>query len=272
MQTTGRLHDARHFSGLERKCSLLKGLLHVSFSKVAQVTALASTAAVGLGDSQLGQCLLLRLDDLLVVYLDDLSGLGLGAGDFVLRGLGKRNTSAHHVHAALLGPSYWALALPRAAVDLTQPYSSPNHARLIGQLALGAESGPGDALSHPQFARSPLASLLFLEYLQNTYRFPARGPSGLVVFYQQVSGADLTLAAPASTVRGTSRGAVVLCHVDLELVGIGSWWGLPAAVAVGRVEVVWKVLGLAVAHLPVGREAGLGLVVENERHVMLAFG
>lgn len=145
-------------------------------------------------------------------------------------------------------------------------------ARLTGQLALGAESGPGGALSHHQFACSPLAFLLLLDYLQNTYRFPARGPSGLAVFYQQVSGTDLTLAAPASIVGGTSRGAVVLCHVDLELFGVGSWWWLPAAVAVGRVEVVWKVLGLAVAHFPVGREAGLGLVVEDERHVMLAFG
>lgn len=90
------------------------------------------------------------------------------------------------------------------------------------------------------------------------------------MFHQQVSGADLALAAAAASAGGARRGAVVLCHVDLELVGVGAWRGLPAAVAVGRVEVVRKVLGLAVAHFPAGGEAGLGLVVEDERHVVLA--
>lgn len=90
------------------------------------------------------------------------------------------------------------------------------------------------------------------------------------MFHQQVSGANLAFAASASAaVGGASSGTVVLCHVDLELVGIGAWRGLPAAVAVGGVEVVGEVLGLAVAHLPIGREAGFGLVVENERHVRL---
>lgn len=87
------------------------------------------------------------------------------------------------------------------------------------------------------------------------------------MFHKQVCGSYLALAASTSAIGGASGGAVVLRHVDFEFVGVGAWWGLPAAVAVGRVEVIWQVLGLAVAHLPIRREAGLGLVVENERHV-----
>lgn len=134
VQATGRLHDARHLAGLERKGGFLKGLLHVAFAKVAQVAPLTGTAAVGLGDGQLGQRLLLGLDDLLVVYLDDVSGLGLGAGDFVLRGVG-RGTRQHTVcttqRIALL------ISCPGATVAFALPWLSfvplPNHARPNGQ-------------------------------------------------------------------------------------------------------------------------------------------
>lgn len=86
MQATGSFHNSRNLAWLQCKGSLLKRLLHISFAKVAQVASLASTAAVGFGDSQFGQRLLFGFDDLLVVYLDDLPGLGLGTGDLVLRG------------------------------------------------------------------------------------------------------------------------------------------------------------------------------------------
>lgn len=79
---------------------------------------------------------------------------------------------------------------------------------------------------------------------------------------EQVGGPDLArISASAAAVSrpGAGIGAVELGHVDLELLGVCSWWGLPAGVTVVRVEVVGQVLGVAVAHLPVGREAGLGL-------------
>lgn len=96
--------------------------------------------------------------------------------------------------------------------------------------------------------------------------FPARRPARLVVLDQQMGGADLALATTCTCSSSAGGGTVVFGHVDLEFIGVGSWWGFPAAVAIGRVEVVRKVLGLTVAHLPVGWEAGLGLVVEDEGH------
>lgn len=65
----------------------------------------------------------------------------------------------------------------------------------------------------------------------------------------------LVLSVAGDTTGGSRT--VVLGHVDLELLGVGAGGGLPAAVLVGRVEVVGQVLGLRVAHFPVGGEAGL---------------
>lgn len=90
------------------------------------------------------------------------------------------------------------------------------------------------------------------------------------MFHQQVCGADLALSLPTSIVDSSTGGrAVVFGHVDLEPIGIGSWWGLPAAAAVDRVEVVWEVLGLAVSNFPIRRESCLGLIVKEEWHVSL---
>ncbi len=49
-------------------------------------------------------------------------------------------------------------------------------------------------------------------------------------------------------------------HVVLELLGVRLRGRLPARHLLGGVEVVGQVLGLAVAHFPVWREAGLGLL------------
>lgn len=76
-----------------------------------------------------------------------------------------------------------------------------------------------------------------------------------------MGSADLASVDTSGGIVGGSctGGAVVLGHVVLELLGVGAWWGLPAGVAVEAVEVVWQVLGVAVADLPVGGEAGLVL-------------
>lgn len=66
-------------------------------------------------------------------------------------------------------------------------------------------------------------------------------------------GADLALVSGASDSTGSSR-AVVLGHVDLELLGVCAGGRLPAAVLLDRVEVVGQVLGLRVADFPVGGE------------------
>lgn len=73
---------------------------------------------------------------------------------------------------------------------------------------------------------------------------------------QQVGGTDLALVrSTAGATRG--GGAVVLGHVDLELLGVGAGGRLPAAALLDGVEVVGQVLGLGVTHFPVGGEAGL---------------
>jgi hypothetical protein len=58
---------------------------------------------------------------------------------------------------------------------------------------------------------------------------------------------------------------MVFGHVQLELFGVGVGGGLPARSLVDKVEVVGEVLAVAVADLPVGRQAGLFLVVEGSR-------
>lgn len=87
---------------------------------------------------------------------------------------------------------------------------------------------------------------------------------------EQVGGADLALGAAADAT-GAGAGAVVLGHVDLELLGVGALGGLPAGLLLLGVEVVGEVLGVAVADLPVGGEAGLGLL-GGQRSGALAMG
>lgn len=53
---------------------------------------------------------------------------------------------------------------------------------------------------------------------------------------------------------------MVLGHVGLELLGVGTRWGLPAGFFGGAVEVVWEVFRVGVADFPGGGEAGVGLV------------
>lgn len=84
-----------------------------------------------------------------------------------------------------------------------------------------------------------------------------------------MGGADLALVRGAPDSTGGGR-AVVLGHVDLELLGVGAGGRLPAAVLLGRVEVVGQVLGLRVAHFPVGGEAGFLLTGAHTRGKRLA--
>lgn len=53
-----------------------------------------------------------------------------------------------------------------------------------------------------------------------------------------------------TTTDGGDATAVVLGHVNLELLNIGARRGLPARVLLCRIEVVGQVLAAAVAHLP----------------------
>lgn len=65
------------------------------------------------------------------------------------------------------------------------------------------------------------------------------------MLHKQVGGPDLAgISASTAVVGGPGPGigAVELGHVDLELLGVCSWWGLPSGVAVVRVKVVGQVL------------------------------
>ena len=79
MQPAGRLDDAADLAGLETERGLLELPLHVALAKIAQVAALAGAAAVGLGEGQLAEGDVARLD-LGLVRLEDLEGLVLGPG------------------------------------------------------------------------------------------------------------------------------------------------------------------------------------------------
>lgn len=76
------------------------------------------------------------------------------------------------------------------------------------------------------------------------------------MFDQQMGGTDLTRLGAFRH----QAAAVVFCHVDLELVRVGSRRGLPARVLLDRIEVVGQILALAVAHLPAGWKACVGLL------------
>ena len=80
MQTTGRVHYTRDVTGLERKCGVLKLLLHVATAEVSQITPLACAAAIGLGDCEVTKGDLAALDAVLVC-LDDLLCVVFAASD-----------------------------------------------------------------------------------------------------------------------------------------------------------------------------------------------
>lgn len=90
MQPTCCIDNSRNFAWPQCKCSLLKGSLHVTLSKVSQVSVLASTAAVGLGGGQVAERDLAALDARLVA-LDDFAGFVFGSSDLsLLKGAGKK--------------------------------------------------------------------------------------------------------------------------------------------------------------------------------------
>lgn len=83
MQSTCRLHDTAHLTGLESKGRILEFFLHVALAKVAEIAALAGRGAVGFGGGELTEGDFARLDSGLVGF-DDLEGVVSGAGDFRL--------------------------------------------------------------------------------------------------------------------------------------------------------------------------------------------
>lgn len=83
---------------------------------------------------------------------------------------------------------------------------------------------------------------------------PTRRPPAIGVLNQQVGGTDLPWLAGATL---EDAAAMVLCHVELELLDVGALGRLPARILLGRVEVVGQVLAIAVAHLPSRRETCL---------------
>lgn len=78
------LHNSAHLARLEAKGSIFKLLLHVSLAKVSEVASLTGRRAVGFGESELTKCDTTRLD-LLLVVLDDLKSLLLGARNLSLQ-------------------------------------------------------------------------------------------------------------------------------------------------------------------------------------------
>jgi hypothetical protein len=84
------------------------------------------------------------------------------------------------------------------------------------------------------------------------------------VLDQQVRRANLAVGNTWDRT-GTRARAVVSGHVVLQLLRVGALRGFPAGDLVGRVEVVREVLGVGVAHLPVGRETGISLLRERQR-------
>ena len=89
---------------------------------------------------------------------------------------------------------------------------------------------------------------------QPTHLSPARRPSAFGMLYEQMGSSNLAVFGPAA---GRNAAAVVLGHVDFELLDIGAERGLPAGVLFGGVEVVRQLLAVAMAHLPSGGQACL---------------
>lgn len=80
MQAARGVHDTRDLARLERKCGVLKLLLHVAAAEIPQITPLACAAAVGLGDCQVAEGNFAALDAILVSF-DDLLCVVFAASD-----------------------------------------------------------------------------------------------------------------------------------------------------------------------------------------------
>lgn len=83
VQSAGGADDGGYLADRQCKRSILKFLLHIAATKVAQVPTLTSTAAIRLGQRQLPKGDFSRLDSLLV-GLENALGLFSGAGDLGL--------------------------------------------------------------------------------------------------------------------------------------------------------------------------------------------
>lgn len=79
------------------------------------------------------------------------------------------------------------------------------------------------------------------------------------MLHQQVRRTNLALGAVLGALWADLTRAVVLCHVCLQLVGVGAGRWLPARERLRCIEVVWEVLGRGVAHFPAGWETCLNL-------------
>lgn len=83
MNSRGRLHHSTHLAGLQRKGSIFKLLLHLAFAEEAQVTSLAGTTAIRLGNGKIAQSGRPR-PDLFLITFEQLYGVLLGPCDVCL--------------------------------------------------------------------------------------------------------------------------------------------------------------------------------------------
>jgi hypothetical protein len=72
-----------------------------------------------------------------------------------------------------------------------------------------------------------------------TYLSPARRAPAVSVLDKQMRCAYLALRNGHTLGSWGGGGAVVGCHVVLQLLGVGACWRLPARDLLGRIEVVW---------------------------------
>jgi hypothetical protein len=87
---------------------------------------------------------------------------------------------------------------------------------------------------------------------------PAAWSPTVSVLDQEVTATDLALTL-AWAIRPSGGGAVVVCHVDLQQLGVCAGGGLPSGLLGRRIEVVRKVLGVGMANLPSCRKTGFYL-------------
>jgi hypothetical protein len=87
---------------------------------------------------------------------------------------------------------------------------------------------------------------------------PAAWPPTVSMLNQEVTATDPALAL-ACAIRPPGGGAVVVCHVDLQQLGVRAGGGFPPGLLGRRIEVVRKVLGVRMANLPSCRKTGFYL-------------
>lgn len=87
---------------------------------------------------------------------------------------------------------------------------------------------------------------------------PAAWPPTVSMLNQKVTATDLALALGCA-IRPPGRGAVVVCHVDLEQLGVCAAGRLPPGLLSRGIEVVRKVLGVGMANLPTRRKTSFYL-------------